>query len=519
MSKIAKIIINKNSLREIFTSVNPVNTNGIFKQTDKGHAIYLDNTADLDGYGVFSNVKTIVFAIRPFGNTKLFLDNNSDKLEINGGNYSGTGLTENTVFINSETDTDAASFNQWQMVISEFNGGINFATDLEIDPTSNIYLGYEIIMYDHILTQIEKNNLYQEFLNSKPLGATKRNFHYPKPTDLSNEAGLVAAYNMIPSNGELVDISGNGYTGVIEGPLSTKDGIKYDGIDDYVVENTVIGEDFKTIVFSLSSDTGISHTSSAVILSNKNVNVPIIVKGDVSGTFPDETISLTTSSVVITYIKDIVPSDILFNLILRWNGTSYDFWINGIQRTTYQGATSHHPIISNIAFALCKRLISSALPFGSEMTDFRIYSRSWTDQEIIDYNNKHAKQVTFIDDFKYEPADGTNILPHGWTPGTGSFKISELMSDISQGLIIGTKTLECTSGGNISHQYKKDDYIDGGNLKMNYYNGSSWINVDTDVDNAISTYSWLSFSGNKMIYTLSIGDKITNIKYTKRTIV
>jgi hypothetical protein len=44
-----------------------------------------------------------------------------------------------------------------------------------------------------------------------------------KPNDLSNEksTGLVAAYNMIPFNGKLNDISGNGLTGTITNATST----------------------------------------------------------------------------------------------------------------------------------------------------------------------------------------------------------------------------------------------------------------------------------------------------------
>ena len=78
MAKIAEIQFNKNSLRERITSVNPVNTNSVLKRTEKGNALYLSTSADLNGYGNFSGVKTIVFACKPSNNTKIFLDNGSD---------------------------------------------------------------------------------------------------------------------------------------------------------------------------------------------------------------------------------------------------------------------------------------------------------------------------------------------------------------------------------------------------------------------------------------------------------
>lgn len=184
MAKIAEILLNKGSLRESFTSVNPVNTNSIFKQTEKGLAIFLNNTADLGGYGIFTGVKTIVFVIKPSNNTKLFLDNGVDKLEIIGGNYSGTGLTENTVFINSAVDTDMATLNEWQMVISEFSAGISFVTDMEIDPTAELYLGGRLLLFDTILTTDEKNSLYNEFLHTFPLAISQDKFlPYPNLTD------------------------------------------------------------------------------------------------------------------------------------------------------------------------------------------------------------------------------------------------------------------------------------------------------------------------------------------------
>ena len=51
---------------------------------------------------------------------------------------------------------------------------------------------------------------------------------------LTELTGLVAAYSMVPSNGTLVDISREGNNGTISGALSTKDGMAFDGVDDYV---------------------------------------------------------------------------------------------------------------------------------------------------------------------------------------------------------------------------------------------------------------------------------------------
>ena len=145
----AQIQINRGSLIEQISGVKAVNTLARFKPSRIGQSLYFSTSADLDGFGVFTGVKTIVFVIKPTADTKLFLDNNADKLEITGSNYSGTGLTECTV---NTVNTDVASFGKWQLVIAEFSAGISFATDLEIDPTAIMSLGFKILLYDEILT-------------------------------------------------------------------------------------------------------------------------------------------------------------------------------------------------------------------------------------------------------------------------------------------------------------------------------------------------------------------------------
>ena len=198
---LAKIQLNKGSLIEKISGVKATNTLAIFKNSQIGQSLYFSTSADLDGFGAFTGVKTIVFVINPTADTKLFLDNNADKLEITGGNFSGTGLTENTVrtLDGTTTDTDAASLYKWQMVISEFSAGIDFATDLEIDPTAIMSLGFEIHLYDEILTTANKNKLIERFLHSYPELTPRENVTASlmnKPTDLSNRNDISGAYNL-----------------------------------------------------------------------------------------------------------------------------------------------------------------------------------------------------------------------------------------------------------------------------------------------------------------------------------
>ena len=159
---IAHINFSQGSFKERITHSVPVNTSVLINNTNLCRAARFTATADLDTYGVVSGVKSVVMAIRPSANTKLLQDDGSDRFEITGGNFSGTGMTECTV---SSVDSDAALLGQWQLVIAEFSAGINFATDLEIDPTAILDVAW-IVLDDTILTTAEKDAYYQDFLNT-----------------------------------------------------------------------------------------------------------------------------------------------------------------------------------------------------------------------------------------------------------------------------------------------------------------------------------------------------------------
>ena len=138
-------------------------TSGQFKRTDKGYAVYFNGTStDYDSGVTLTGIKTIVTYLLPSGNTKLLLDGGADKLEITGGSYSGTGLTQNYV---NNADTDTYIQNGWQCVISEFSAGIDFSTDLEITPTSGTYV-QSIFVYDYLLTSDQRYDKYIDLLRA-----------------------------------------------------------------------------------------------------------------------------------------------------------------------------------------------------------------------------------------------------------------------------------------------------------------------------------------------------------------
>jgi len=115
-------------------------------------------------------------------------------------------------------------------------------------------------LYDKILSRVEIASSYNEFLQATPVAIEKYPSYNPfsKPSDLSSVSDLIAAYNMIPSTGGvLVDVSDNDGNGVITGPISTLDGLRFDGVDDTVrlYIEAGIAVTVKTICFRIKLDT------------------------------------------------------------------------------------------------------------------------------------------------------------------------------------------------------------------------------------------------------------------------
>jgi len=95
---------------------------------------------------------------------------------------------------------------------------------------------HKVSISDHLFTNDEIQKEYQEFLQSGIIEKPTRNFEYPRPTDLSYEDGLVAAYSFSKDTvqgGQLLDIAGTNH-GTISGVMLTKDGMKFDGVDDWI---------------------------------------------------------------------------------------------------------------------------------------------------------------------------------------------------------------------------------------------------------------------------------------------
>jgi hypothetical protein len=475
MGLLAKIKLNKGSLIEQISGVKAVNTNALFKFTELDMSLYFNTIADLDGFGAFNGVKTIVFIINPSANTKLFLDNNSDKLEITGGNYSGTGLTENTVFTNIDTNTDAASFNEWQLVVSEFSAGINFATDLEIDPTANLYLGGDILLYDALLSGDEKNELYKYFQYLKNIDnvlESVKNIVYHKPSDLSNKNGLIFYFNGKLNSGDVVvDGSGSSGNGANNGTLQTPEGVSFDGVDDYILLSDTLrlllseALDFSIVIRFIARNITGTLVSNGINSSNR-MTFDLAGGNGITATMYDGSNHAKNFGSAVTLNKPI-------NAVMTWNSatSTMNLYVEGVAAagTTNSGVDA----TTNCVLGIRANLSSS--PFNGKITEVLIYNRILSSQEAIDYNNKYASMVVIRESFNNNGADEIVKIPLGWIPGTGSFKIAELNSadSVLKDLKVGTKYQECTVAGTIA----MPSTWNGGTLYFKLYKGGGGNNT------------------------------------------
>jgi hypothetical protein len=292
----------------------------------------------------------------------------------------------------------------------------------------------KVSIYEGLLDSQERSKLYEDFLHTFPLAETKRNFYYAKPTSL-NEDGLVASYNMIPSEGGvLVDTSGNGNNGTINGPVRTLEGMSFDGVDDDVVINSDLGaSEIFAVCFMLKPN---SVQFNTIMSSGPTFGIPRVL------------IDLRTDNKIYLYRGGYTGSDATLS-VDQWNsicifndGTNTTYYINGVFDKTVAQTIG---IAAQSKFYLGNGLSGH---INAEIRDMLFYNKTLTLQEAKDYHNKYANQVYYRNNLKYEKADGISTDSPGRIKGTGTYvtNTTDLATETSL-MPWGKNYRECTSAG------------------------------------------------------------------------
>jgi hypothetical protein len=234
MSKIFETQFEKGSYIDRIDNRVGTPTDSTFKRTERGLAAYFDrNDGDIrialsGGDNNIGTVHTICvgFKIKEKITTQTMIG------DIGSSNsYLAFASSNDTIRYNAGLDIVQMNMTgniglDWHFLIVTRNGaalityvddksGVNgtlttgASSDFVFDMLGNLngyslpWHGYlsKVEIYDHLLTAKERAQAYNEFLNAQPLSANKFPRHNPfsKPTDLSNEPGLVAAWNFIVS--------------------------------------------------------------------------------------------------------------------------------------------------------------------------------------------------------------------------------------------------------------------------------------------------------------------------------
>jgi hypothetical protein len=197
---------------------------------------------------------------------------------------------------------------------------------------------------------------------------------------------LVGSNNGTLTNGPTFD-SGNGGS------------IVFDGTDDYVPFGNT-GLTLYAINIWCYFNIEITSTISTIFgpfRYNSGLQDGIAL-GPASGYLVNETLTMVTrigtsgQNYQRTAISDNIPSG-WNNIVFNWNGSNYDIYLNGDQKTVFSGTSpsGHVSLITSAEFSLGKGDTSSSY-FPGKIANTFLYSQSLSNAEIIqNYNAQKSR--------------------------------------------------------------------------------------------------------------------------------
>jgi len=330
---------------------------------------------------------------------------------------------------------------------------------------------------------------------------------YPKPTDLSNVPGIVAAYNMQPSpDGVLVDISGEGNVLNTTAVISTEDGLYFQGEDkdshavrpEFTKANA---DDICTAAmrFKLYKTTGGNVTIFANIKSNAD---KFYIGANASGYVISTVINSTST---ISKSIDVDMTGKWLNVVFVNVAGVTKFYVNGVEAT----GTSNVGTGGNGGFNIGSTT-SEIAHAPIIVSDFKLFNYAFNEQQAIDYHNQFARQI----EQKHELSDygvgrDSDSLSGVFFTISGDFSTQELTAqdvNVPQ-LDKGTVWLRCDTNGSFRIPYTGSIDVDA---IIDYYNGSVWSRKEDSLADLITNNAWLSQSGDYLVFTLTAGEGITS---------
>ena len=393
-------------------------------------------------------------------------------------------LYKNSIYQNTSSGTLIDDITFSDIGVARTNDGING------------YIG-KVEVYNHVFDTKEHIASYKQFVSAQPLGANKipRYNPFSKPSNLSNEVGLVAAYNMIPSTGGiLTDISGNGNNLTnINGPASFIDGMGYDGISQYSKSDTFTdlhGLTAATFCVRYKSTNG---TSSESIFVQAYNGTTFFIKLN-NGVLWAQ----TTGSTILTNANG--DDGQWHNVVLTLSGANVILYVDGVN---IDSASDGGVLVvsSDDALAIAAYAdAGTATNYGEiEVEDARIYNHAFIEQQAKDYHNSFAKRIKLIEDFSYEKVGGNRL--EGTVINSGTFELKEDSTG---------KYFECQINGTFSY----------GGVDLSAFSGNGWVKTLTgdlsgDEGDTVDNATNVAYSGGKLTVTMTTGQKLRELIITQ----
>jgi len=185
------------------------------------------------------------------------------------------------------------------------------------------------------------------------------------------------------NNGTLVSMDGNNYSSANGGYLD------FDGSSDYVDVGN-LGINFGSLNIWIYLESTITSSTSAMSLLKYNDNIQAgITFGSCTSYATSETLTILQTDTNAnqnfqrTYIRDNINSGWNY-IVIQWNGSSYDFYINRQSKTTYDGTGTPSPAeqetITNLQVA--NTYTNGGTNFNGRISQVSIYNKALTQSEI-----------------------------------------------------------------------------------------------------------------------------------------
>jgi hypothetical protein len=160
-------------------------------------------------------------------------------------------------------------------------------------------------------------------------------------------AGLVLNWTMSNISGStLIDETGD-FDGTIYGSTVIGDALQFDGVDDYVTVDP-FDEDVYAMSIWVYFDSSITSASSREVIASfddgSNDFQANISTGSGTVYATNETLTIgdgNSGNYGRTYIRDTLSAG-WNHVLVNWNGSSYDVYVNNSKKTTYAGSNIGH---------------------------------------------------------------------------------------------------------------------------------------------------------------------------------